>query len=242
MVPLYDDNPYRFIRFAWVNWSIIALNVVIYAAFLSGWHPRGFFADAASLSASYGMIPSVLLHQAALPPELDVIPSWLTPVTSMFLHGSWMHLAGNMLFLWVLGDNIEDDLGHLNYLVFYLGCGILGGVAHALANPSSNAPLIGASSAVSGVVVAYVLLHPRSTMWVLVLLRLPLPLPAWTALGGWIVFQLYKAWASGGESDVAWLAHVGGILGGALLVAILKRPEVRFFGRPPIDRPDSSMP
>src|SRR4051794_8119618 len=110
MIPLYDDNPVRRIARPYVNWALIATNIVVYLLFQSGLTPHVVLADTSSLTWSYGMIPVVLFQQASLPPEIATIPEWLTPLTSTFLHGSWMHLAGNMLFLWVFGDNIEDDL------------------------------------------------------------------------------------------------------------------------------------
>lgn len=232
MIPLYDDNPVSRISHAWVNWALIAANVVVYFVFQSGYVQQAILADAGSLTWSLGMIPVVLFQDAVLPPDLALIPEWLTPVTSLFLHGSWMHLAGNMLFLWVLGDNIEDDLGHFRYALFYVACGVAAALAHAFANPVSQNPLIGASGAVSGVVAAYVLLHPRVTLWVLVLFRIPLPLPAWTAIGGWILFQAYNAWTAASASDVAWYAHLGGLLAGAVLVVFLRQPGVPLFDKP----------
>jgi len=229
MIPLYDDNPVRRISRPFVNWALIAANVVVYFLFQSGLAPNVVLADTSSLTWSYGMIPVVLFQQASLPPEIATIPEWLTPLTSTFLHGSWMHLAGNMLFLWVFGDNIEDDLGHLRYLFFYATCGFLAALAHALANPASESPLIGASGAVSGVVAAYVLLHPRVTLWVLLFFRIPIPLPAWSAIGGWILLQGYNAWSANSASDVAWFAHLGGLAAGSVLVLILRQPGVPLF-------------
>jgi len=229
MIPLYDDNPVRRISRPWINWTLIAINVVVYFLFQSDFAPNTVLADAGTVTWSYGMIPIVLFQQATLPQGLAIIPEWLTPLTSTFLHGSWMHLAGNMLFLWVFGDNIEDDLGHLRYLFFYAACGVLAALAHAIANPTSESPLIGASGAVSGVVAAYVLLHPRVTLWVLLLFRIPVPLPAWMAIGGWILFQGFNAWRATSASDVAWFAHLGGLAAGTLLVLVLRQPGVPLF-------------
>ena len=172
LIPLYDDNPFRRISYAYVNWALIAANVLVFAIFQSGYIYSTRFADTTSIS--FGMIPVVFFSTMDLPSEYIAVPHWLTPLTSAFLHGSWMHLAGNMLFLWVFGDNVEDDLGHLRYLVLLCGLCHAGRSAHAFALPQSTSPLIGASGAVSGVVAAYVLLHPRVKIWVLVLFRIPL--------------------------------------------------------------------
>jgi membrane associated rhomboid family serine protease len=229
LIPLYDDNPVRRISYAYVNWALIATNVFVYAVVQSGYVFGARLADSASIS--FGMIPVVLFNTMTLPPEFIAIPSWLTPVTSSFLHGSWMHLAGNMLFLWVFGDNVEDDLGHVRYLFFYLACAALAAVAHALSTPGSTSPLIGASGAVSGVVAAYVLLHPNVKLWVLVLFRVPLKLKAMWAMGAWVLFQAANAYMADIDDDTAWFAHIGGLVAGGVLVLLLKRADAPLFDR-----------
>jgi membrane associated rhomboid family serine protease len=229
LIPLYDDNPVRRISYAYVNWALIATNVLVYAVVQSGFVFGAPVAEAASIS--FGMIPVVLFDTMTLPPEFLAIPSWLTPLTSSFLHGSWMHLAGNMLFLWVFGDNVEDDLGHLRFLFFYLACGALAALAHALSTPASTSPLIGASGAVSGVVAAYVLLHPNVKLWVLVLFRVPLKLKAMWAMGAWVLFQAANAYMADVDDDTAWFAHIGGLVAGAILVLLLKRADAPLFDR-----------
>ena len=246
IIPLYDDNPHRRITQAYVNWALIATNVVVFLFFQSGYVPGTYVADTAGFTYSYGMIPVVLFSKMNLPPEYLRIPEWLTPVSSSFVHGSWMHLAGNMLFLWVFGDNVEDDLGHFRYLFFYVACAVLAAMAHALALPNSTSPLIGASGAVSGVVAAYVLLHPRVKIWVLVLFRIPLKLPAYWAIGAWIAFQAFNAFIAPSADDVAWFAHIGGLIAGAILVLPLKSADARLFDRKPqpaqFDENGSSTP
>jgi|tagenome__1003787_1003787.scaffolds.fasta_scaffold20546275_2 membrane associated rhomboid family serine protease len=229
LIPLYDDNPHRRIENAFVNWALIAVNVGVFAIFQSGLIFSAGYAE--STSISFGMIPVVLLHTMDLPPEYLVVPSWVTPITSSFLHGSWMHLAGNMLFLFVFGDNVEDDLGHFKYLVFYVACAGLASLAHAIAVPASASPLIGASGAVSGVVAAYALLHPRVKIWVLVLFRIPLKVKAMWAIGAWIIFQAVSAYFAQSGDDTAWFAHLGGLVAGAALVLVLKRPDAILFDR-----------
>jgi membrane associated rhomboid family serine protease len=229
IIPLYDDTPFRRISYAYVNWALIATNVIIFVVFQSGYLFDASFADAASVS--FGMIPVVFFETMDLPPDYLAVPHWLTPLTSSFLHGSWMHLAGNMLFLWVFGDNVEDDLGHLRYLLFYCACAVAAAIIHAWAMPTSTSPLIGASGAVSGVVAAYVLLHPRVKIWVLVLFRLPLKVRAMWAIGAWIIFQAVNAYIAGPEDDTAWFAHIGGLAVGAILVVLLKRSDAPLFDR-----------
>lgn len=229
LIPLYDDNPVRHIRYAYVNWALLAANVLIYAIVQSGFILSPQMADNASVS--YGMIPVILFETMRLPDEFVAIPSWMTPVTSSFLHGSWMHLTGNMLFLWVFGDNVEDDLGHARYLFFYCACAALASLVHAFALPNSTSPLIGASGAVSGVVAAYVLLHPNVKLWVLLLFRIPVKLKAMWAIGAWIAFQAVSAYISDAGDDTAWFAHLGGLAAGAILVIILKRSDAPLFDR-----------
>jgi membrane associated rhomboid family serine protease len=226
-VPLLDDAPVRRIGRPWVTYGFMAACTLIYVLFQSGW----VLPERAGAVVSFGLIPSVLFGEAVLPPDYAVTPAWTTLATSLFLHGGILHLAGNMLFLWVFGDNVEDDLGHGRYLLFLLMCGVGAGLAHAAAAAHSDAPLVGASGVVAGVVAGYVMLHPQVKVWVLLFYRLPLRLRAFWIIGAWIVFQAGNALLAGGASQVAWWAHVGGFLTGAILVAALKRPDVRLFDR-----------
>jgi len=150
-------------------------------------------------------------------------------VTSTF-NGGVLHLFSNMLFLWVFGDNIEDALGHLKFLIFYLLCGVAGGLAHAALMSSSQLPLIGASGAVSGVIAAYLMLHPRVRVWVLAFRILPLRVPAAWVLGFWVVSQFVMA-VLAPTDEVAWWAHIGGMTAGAILVLFMRRPGVMLFDR-----------
>jgi membrane associated rhomboid family serine protease len=227
LIPLYDENPFRRISYATVNWALIATNVVVFAVFQSGLVYPIRIADVASVS--FGLIPVVFFGTMDLPPGYLDVPNWLTPLSASFLHGSWMHLAGNMLFLFVFGDNVEDDLGHFRYLVFYVASAVLASLAHALVLPASTSPLIGASGAVSGVVAAYVLLHPRAKIWVLVLFRIPVKLRAMWAIGAWILFQAASAYFADSSDDTAWFAHIGGLVAGAVLILLLKRADTPLF-------------
>jgi membrane associated rhomboid family serine protease len=148
----------------------------------------------------------------------------------MFLHGSWIHLLGNMLFLWVFGDNIEDAMGHVRFIMFYLMCGIFAAVLHSWMNPTSDLPLIGASGAVAGVIAAYIILHPKVKVWVLALWRIPIRITAAWALGIWIAAQFGNLLFQSEES-VAWWAHIGGLLAGATLILFMRRRGVVLFDK-----------
>jgi len=225
-VPLKDRNPLRTVPFAYVNFAIIVLTSLIFLIFQSG-----LVLSPGHEELSFGVIPAVVFDTRTLPPDLIALPWDLSLVTYMFLHGGWLHLLGNMLFLWVFGDNIEDAMGHLSYLIFYILCGVAAALAHALMQPGSEAPLIGASGAVAGVIAAYLMLHPRVKVWVLVLWRVPLLLPAYLVLGFWVGLQALNVALAGPDDDVAWWAHIGGLAAGAVLIPIFKRRGVRLFDR-----------
>jgi membrane associated rhomboid family serine protease len=214
LFPLSDDTPLRSVSFQYVTVLLIVVN---FAAFL--WEGSlGAQVDRAILSL--GTIPAVLFGAAQLPPDLAQVPAWATLFTSMFLHGGWMHLIGNMLFLWIFGDNIEDSMGHLRYLIFYLLCGVLAALVHAVSDPGSEIPVVGASGAISGVLGAYLLLHPRARLLVLAMSVIPLRLPAFIVLGAWFLMQFSGL---GGASDIAFLAHIGGFVAGAALIVPFRR-------------------
>ena len=178
--------------------------------------------DPSWIVAGLGLIPAVLFETAALPDGLPFVPEPLTLLTSVFLHGSVLHLLGNMLFLWVFGDNVEDAMGHARFLLFFALCAAAAGLTHALVDPAGERPLIGASGAVAGVVSAYLILYPRVKLWGLFLLKVPLRVPAMWAIGFWIAVQVVSAFF-GGDGNVGWFAHLGGLAAGALLVPIMRR-------------------
>src|SRR5690606_22774524 len=146
-------------------------------------------------------------------------------------HGDWLHLLSNMLFLWIFGDNLEDAMGHLKFLVFYLACAVLAALAHLLVFATSNGPLTGASGAVAGVVGGYILLFPHARVFVLlrIVIPIPLPIPALWMLGVWIATQLFYA-VIGSDEPIAWWAHLGGVVAGVALTVPFKRREVPLFG------------
>jgi membrane associated rhomboid family serine protease len=158
------------------------------------------------------------------------VPESLTLVTYQFLHGDIFHLLSNMLFLWVFGDNVEDAMGHLKFLAFYLLCGVAGGLTHAALTPTPSAPLVGASGAVAGVIAAYLMLHPRVRVWVLAFRFIPLRIPAAWVLGIWVVTQFIMILLPE-IGPVAWWAHIGGMVAGAILILFLRRPGVALFDR-----------
>lgn len=224
-IPLHDANSLKHIRLQYVTLALIAANVLM-------WLTTTLASDRVIEAAviGFGYIPSTVFGIAERPAEWILVPDDLTYLTYSFLHGDIWHLGGNMLFLWVFGDNVEDALGHFRFLIFYLACAAAGAFVHGLADPGSQAPLIGASGAIAGVVTAYLMLHPRVKIWVLALGRLPLRLPAWIVLALWIVFQLAMMFLAQ-DGEISWAAHVGGILAGAVLVVFLRRRGVPLFDR-----------
>lgn len=226
-IPLHDSNPLLHVRRQYVTWGLIAFNIAVFVIVESGGLSDAVLAAAA---LSYGLVPAVFFDLRNLPAELQVLPEPAAVVTYAFLHASWFHLAGNMIFLWVFGDNVEDAMGHIKYLIFYLVCAAVAGFAQAALDPASTLPIIGASGAVAGVIGAYLMLHPRVRVWVLALGRIPLRLPASWVLTGWLGFQFFNAFVSPGEG-IAWWAHIAGFVAGAALVVVLRRPGVPLFDR-----------
>ena len=224
-IPLHDAVALKYIRVQWVTFSLIAANILM-------WLFTSLAPSETTEIASLGLgfIPAIIFDYAVLDPSVILVPEDATFVTYAFLHLDFWHLASNMLFLWVFGDNVEDALGHVRFLIFYLLCAAAGALVHGLVGPMSEGPLIGASGAISGVVAAYFLLHPRVRVWVLVLFRIPLPLPAFVPLTLWIVQQFVMLWLEA-DSAVSWGAHVGGILAGAALVIVMRRRGVPLFDR-----------
>jgi membrane associated rhomboid family serine protease len=219
-IPLYDTNHLRTIRLQYVTFLLIGLNVAAYLVTKLGGED---FTNAAVLGLSF--IPSVIHNTAELSPQFVIIPENLSYLTYAFLHADIFHLGGNMLFLWVFGDNVEDALGHYRFLLFYVACAIGGAFFLGLVAPDSLAPLIGASGAVAGVVVAYLILFPRVKNWILAFGRIPLRIPAYIPLALWILLQ-FAMFALGGEDQISWACHIGGIISGAVLVLLLRRRNV----------------
>lgn len=223
-IPLHDANVLKHIKLQYVTLTLIALNVLAYL-FVN------VLTDTATMQAtfvSFGYIPAVVNDFEELPVELVYIPENLSLISYSFLHGDFMHLMGNMLFLWVFGDNIEDALGHIRFLIFYVLCAIAGALAHGFMDQVSIAPLIGASGAVAGIIGAYLVLHPKVRVWVLAFSRIPLRVPAYIPLIIWIGFQIFMVFAMP-EDAVSWGAHIGGFAAGAILVVFMRRRGVPLF-------------
>lgn len=222
-LPLYDDNPTR--RTPVVTIALVALCVLVFFWQLS-LGPRG---EQAAVY-SFGVVPAVLFGYADLPAPLRVIPPSLSIVTSMFMHGGVLHLAGNMLYLWIFGNNVEDSMGRGRFVVFYLLCGTAAALAQAIAHPTSDIPMLGASGAIGGVLGAYLVLHPRANVgvlfWFIIIVRI-VTVPAVLVLGVWFLGQILSGLSTpttGG--GVAFWAHVGGFVAGVLLIPFFKRPNV----------------
>jgi membrane associated rhomboid family serine protease len=229
MFPLRDDNPVSITPVLTV--ALIAVNVLIFMYQVS------LGPGVEAFVYQYGSIPAVVLGTRHLPEGLSAVPPHLSLITSMFLHGGFMHLLGNMLFLWIFGNNIEEAMGRIRFILFYLLTGVAASLTHVLINPQSTLPSIGASGAISGVLGAYVLLYPRARVLTLVFLGFFVRLmyiPAGFMLGIWFVMQLLSGSMSGEESGggVAFWAHIGGFVAGMLLVGLFKRREIRFFNPP----------
>lgn len=226
MIPLKDSNPTE--RFPLITVLLIVINSCVFLFELAlGEHGVQAFI------AAFALVPATLLRghgmvAGALPPSVTVF-------TSMFLHGGLFHVAGNMLYLWIFGNNVEDAMGRMRFIVFYLVCGVAAALSHAAVNPSSTVPMLGASGAISGVLGAYVLLYPRArvlTLFILGFFVKLIEVPAVAVLGFWFIFQfLYVLIAPSSGGGVAWMAHVGGFVAGMALIGIFKRSEVPWGGR-----------
>jgi membrane associated rhomboid family serine protease len=227
MIPISDDNPARLTPI--MTWAIIALCVIVYL-----WE-RSLGREMDVAVAILGFTPASLLGYRPIAPGFVTPPAIETLFTSMFLHGSILHIAGNMLYLWIFGNNVEDAMGHFRFVFFYLVCGLAAALALAYVDPTSRLPMVGASGAISGVLAGYVLLFPRARVTVIVPLGIifyPLTISAFWVVGFWFVLQLVSAALSNAnQPGVAWWAHVGGFAAGLLLTPILKSSDFPLLGR-----------
>jgi membrane associated rhomboid family serine protease len=222
MFPLRDENPTELIPYITV--AIIAINVAVWLLVQGA----GFDMRALQQSVcTYGAIPSEITGQTGGVQAARALQcptgglTWSAVFTSMFLHGSWMHLIGNMWFLWIFGNNIEDSLGHGRFILFYLLTGIAASAGHVLSEPASTVPMVGASGAISGIMGAYLVLYPRVrilTLFFFIIFIRIFPLPAWVMLGYWFLIQLASGTTTGAASGVAFWAHIGGFVAGLALV------------------------
>ena len=239
MIPYRDENPT--VRTPYVTFAIVGLNVLVWLLVQGAGATRitgaGEVVGLAASVCNLGLIPGELTLRAAVGASVPLgegLACVMDPgrqashlVTSMFLHGSWMHIIGNMWFLWIFGNNVEDSMGHARYAVFYLLSGLAAAAAQVMAEPSSIAPMVGASGAISGVMGAYVMLYPRVRVFTLVPIGFfltTIALPAWVMLGYWMLLQLLGT-LGGSEAGVAFWAHIGGFAMGAALIKLFARSD-----------------
>jgi membrane associated rhomboid family serine protease len=204
-------------------WIVLTVNVIV---LLYLWLLPDETVQA--LAYNFGVVPAFITRAISLDDVELLIPPLLTLGTYTFVHGSWLHLTGNMIFLWVFGDNVEAAMGHARFILFYLLCGIAGGLAHVGSEPGSVIPLVGASGAVAGVLAAYLMLWPRVHITVLVLGLMTVRVHAYWLLGAWIVWQVLNVLLAS-QTEVSYWSHVGGLIAGAGLVVVLRRPGVKLF-------------
>jgi membrane associated rhomboid family serine protease len=236
MFPIRDENPHFLTPL--VSHGLVVANVLVWALL----QRLGSDPQLATSICQLGLIPGELLQR--LPPGssfplgeghacvIQGTPNWITPLSSMFMHGGWMHLIGNMWFLWIFGNNVEDAMGHLRFLVFYLLCGLAAAALQVFSQPDSGIPMVGASGAIGGVMGGYVVLYPRVRVHMLVIFGFyirTIAVPAAFMLGYWFLLQLLGGAVSlgrHGEGGVAFWAHVGGFAAGALLVLVFRDPRL----------------
>ncbi len=233
MFPYRDDNPT--IGTPFVTLVIIVANTAVWVLVQGAGMEPGLSRSVCEL----GLIPGEFLGRVAEGTSIPLSPtaacvlgverSWFTPLTSMFLHGGWFHLIGNMWFLWLFGNNVEDSMGHVRYLAFYLLSGFAAAAVQTYMNPSSVIPMVGASGAISGIMGAYIVLYPRVRVHMLVVLVIfvtRIVVPAYLMLGYWFLLQLLGGSMASEGGGVAFWAHTGGFLAGALLISAFKDPDL----------------
>jgi membrane associated rhomboid family serine protease len=229
MFPVGDDNEQGG-GLALVTLGLIALNVLVFLLEIG----QPSQAALESMIHAWGVVPREFSAGRDLAPTIP-LPFWSTLLTSMFLHGGWAHLGGNMLFLWIFGDNLERRFGHLRFLLFYLTCGLAAGLAHVLANAGSAVPTVGASGAISGVLGGYMLLFPRNRVYVMSYGGV-IAVPAMLMLGLWILMQFLNGFGSVANTPetagVAYVAHIGGFIAGLALAPLfgMGRRDLRLAG------------
>ncbi len=231
MFPLRDENPTEL--FPFVTLLIIAANVIVWLFVQGGGMSEAFLVSLCSYGAIPGEITGALSPGQSVPLGegascvIGGLSGW-TVLTSMFMHGGWMHLIGNMWFLWVFGNNIEDSMGHFRYILFYLVCGALAAMTHILIDPSSAIPTVGASGAISGIMGGYIVLYPKVRVHTLIFLFIyvrVIPMTALAVLGLWFALQLVSGLLpmGGAGGGVAFWAHVGGFVAGVVLIKLFAR-------------------
>ena len=218
VMPLYDDNPFKMPHRPVMTWCLIGVNFFFFLIEIGGVNgPQ-------QMVNQYGLTPAALFGYAAVPGGLTPV---LTLVSYQFLHADIIHILGNMIFLWVFGDDVEEAMGRWRFLAFYLLCGIIGGLAFAASAAHMEGPLIGASGAIAGVVVAYLMLRPCAKITAL-LFGIPLRISAYWIIGVFIFMQLINL-SSASQDEVAYWCHFGGMVGGAALFPFMRNAGVVLF-------------
>ncbi|HEX9022291.1 MAG TPA: rhomboid family intramembrane serine protease, partial [Geobacteraceae bacterium] len=229
MIPLKDYNPTR--RFPIMTVALILLNVAVFVRDrLTGHYEHVLVRTDQGVEAVTHFVGGLSERLALVPADLVAHPllDWPTIFTSMFLHGNWLHIGANMLYLWIFGNNIEDTLGRLRYLLFYFACGVAAAISQTLSDPTSAIPMVGASGAVAGVLGAYLILFPRArilTLMPIFIIFFTIEVPAFLIIGYWALIQFANAYLLGGgemgRGGVAYFAHVGGFAAGVVLILLL---------------------
>lgn len=217
LLPLFDDDPLEGKTRPYVTYGIIVANIVVSIFVLMAPAPTY-----ESLLHTLGVIPAVEIRTQ---PNGGPLPTDVTLLTSMFVHRDWWHLAGNMIFFWIFGDDVEDALGHVRFLIFYIVCGVVGALAFVAVFPDTTSPLMGASGAIAGVMAAYMMLRPCARIEILAWVW-PVAAPAYVAIGLWLVMQLLDINSNDG---VAYMAHLGGAAAGAIMVVMMRPAGVELF-------------
>lgn len=225
MIPIKDDNPHFLPPI--VTIALIAVNVGVWLAVQGFGTEPGLSRSICTL----GLIPADVLGTSPSGPPVcpPLGKGWVTVLTSMFMHGGWMHIIGNLWFLWIFGNNVEDSMGHVRFAVFYLLCGVAAAAAQAIADPGSPVPMVGASGAIGGVMGAYIVLYPRVNVHMLLFLGFfvtTFAVPAILMLGYWLLIQVLGGFTQTGGGGVAFWAHIGGFAAGAVLIFLFKKDEL----------------
>jgi len=227
MIPLRDDNPSR-------TTPVVTIGLIGACVLVFLWQFSLGAQGGERAIYAFGLIPAVLFDRVDLPGGVAVIPPVMTVLTSMFMHGGFMHVAGNMLYLWIFGDNVEDSMGHGRFVVFYLLCGIAAALSQAVPNPLSQVPMVGASGAISGVLGAYLLLYPYARVLVIIPIGFVYTarLSAALVLALWFGLQLLNQLMTPPDAaGVAFRAHIGGFVAGMALIPLFKRRDVSLLSR-----------
>ncbi len=217
-MPIYDDNPFKLPRAPVVTWMLIVVNIFVFLVELATGNPG-------QMIEAYGLSPALFIGEVHMD---GVLPPLLTPFTYMFLHADVGHIFGNMIFLWVFGDDVEEALGRTRFLAFYLVCGVIAGLGFVASDAHAQTPLIGASGAISGIIIAYVMLRPCAKVTALLLDVIPVRLSAYWVIGTFVLVQFINLEAAA-KSEVAYWCHFAGMLSGAVLFPLMRPAGVQLF-------------